>query len=94
MYLGCYFETVEIPQSERRQKLSQRLQNSDEYVCYAKVFRRTNPSIPQKLKLIKQTAICIKTTSARTTAYKIEASIMYGENRYKLSAQLFLGLFG
>ena len=42
MYLGCDFETVEIPQSERRQKLSQRLQNSDEYVCYVKNFRRTN----------------------------------------------------
>ena len=102
MYLGCHFETVEIPQSERRQKLSQRLQHSDEYVCYVKNFRRTNP-LPgclQRLKLIRQTAIYIQlnTTSAKTTGYEIEdkfaTSIMYGENEYQLSAQLFLELFG
>ena len=92
MYLGRHFETVEIPQSERRQKLSKRLQHSDEYVCYVKNFRRTNPLLGslQRLKLIRQTAIYIKTTSAKITSYEIgdkfATSVLYGENGYKHSA--------
>jgi len=64
-----------------------------------KIFAEpTFARIPTETKANRQTAIYIKTTSAKTTSYEIEdkfaTSILYGENGYKLSAQLFLELFG